>query len=178
MPQLPSKYPRGSASAKPATSRNRAWLQEAVRDKRVGLSKVHGPVSPANLMTKHVDHATQIRLLSFMSVESIAGRAETAPETGVCTEQIRSEESGPGADYIQEYTDVGCEEELWDWIHEMSDSEVETIADGVRIVHLPSGERKETTSTSRVGLPPGREKKHNVYKQKRFHRQQRRQGGY
>ena len=23
------------------------WLQEAVRDKRIGLSKVHGPVNPA-----------------------------------------------------------------------------------------------------------------------------------
>ena len=36
------------------------WLQEAVRDKRIGLSKVHGPVNPADLVTKHVDHAIQI----------------------------------------------------------------------------------------------------------------------
>ena len=36
------------------------WLQEAVRDKRIGLSKLHGPVNLADLMTKHVDHATQI----------------------------------------------------------------------------------------------------------------------
>ena len=57
------------------------WLQEAVRDKRIGLSKVHGAVKPADVMTKHVEHATQIRLLSLMSVEARVGRAEAAPET-------------------------------------------------------------------------------------------------
>ena len=55
------------------------WLQEAVRDKCIGLSKVHGPVNPADLMTKHVDHGTQIRLLALMSVEARLGRAESAP---------------------------------------------------------------------------------------------------
>ena len=54
------------------------WLQEAVRDKRIGLSKVHGPVNRADLMTKHVDHATQIRRLGLMSIEARAGRDETA----------------------------------------------------------------------------------------------------
>ena len=58
------------------------WLQEAVRDKRVGLSKVHGPFVPADLMTKHVDHVAQIRLLSLMGVETRMDRAESAPETG------------------------------------------------------------------------------------------------
>ena len=38
------------------------WLQESVGDKRIGLSKVHGPVKLADLMTQHVDLATQIRL--------------------------------------------------------------------------------------------------------------------
>ena len=51
------------------------WLQEAVRDKRIGLSKVHGLVNPAELMTNHVDHATQIRLLALMSVDARLGRA-------------------------------------------------------------------------------------------------------
>ena len=53
-------------------------LQEAVLVKRIGLFKVHGLVNPAYLMTKHVDHATQIRLLSVMGVEARVGRAETA----------------------------------------------------------------------------------------------------
>ena len=64
------------------------WLQEAVRGNRIGLSKVHGPVNPADLMTKHVDHATQIRLLALMDVETRLGRAETAPETGEVDEQM------------------------------------------------------------------------------------------
>ena len=64
------------------------WLQEAVRDNRIGLSKVHGPVNPADPMTKHVDHATQIRLLALMSIEARVGRAETAPETGEVDEQV------------------------------------------------------------------------------------------
>ena len=35
------------------------WLHEAARDKQIGLAKVHGSVNPADLMTKHVDHAIQ-----------------------------------------------------------------------------------------------------------------------
>ena len=66
------------------------WLQEAVCAKRIGLSKVHGPVNPADLMTKHVDHAIQIRLFSLMGVEARVGRAETAPETGEVGEQVCS----------------------------------------------------------------------------------------
>ena len=62
------------------------WLQEAVRDKRVGLSKVHGPVNPADLMTKHVDHGTQIRLMGLMSLEARTGRAESAPEIQMGTD--------------------------------------------------------------------------------------------
>ena len=69
------------------------WLQEAVRDKRVGLLKVHGPTNPADLMTKHVDHAAQIRQLSLMGVEARMGRAESAPETGEVDEQVCSVES-------------------------------------------------------------------------------------
>ena len=69
------------------------WLQEAVRDNRIGLSKVHGPVNPADLMTMHVHHAIQIRLLSLMGVEARLGRAETAPETGEVDEHVCSTES-------------------------------------------------------------------------------------
>ena len=90
------------------------WLREAVRDERIGLSKVLGPVNPADLMTKHVHHATQIRLLGFVSVEAGAGRAEPALETGVCTEQVCSVDSGPGGDYIEESDCIDGEEDFWD----------------------------------------------------------------
>ena len=55
------------------------WLQEAVRDKRVGLSKVHGPVIPEDLMTKHVGHVTHVMPLSLMSVEACIGRRRQPP---------------------------------------------------------------------------------------------------
>ena len=86
------------------------WLQEAVRDKRIGLSKVHGAVNPADLMTKHADHATQIRQHGLMSSEARAGRAETAPETAACTEQVCLVDSGPGDDASDEYNCIDSEE--------------------------------------------------------------------
>ena len=115
------------------------WLQEAVRDKRAGLSKVHGPVNPADLMTKHVDHAVQIRLLSLMGVEARMGRAETAPETGKVDEQVRLVDLCTAAlpypcpdpvltraDAGQELEEPECEitefdEKEIDWIHESID---------------------------------------------------------
>ena len=72
------------------------WLQEAVRSKRIRLFKVHGPVNLTDLLTKHVDHATQIRLLSLTGVEALVGRAETAPETGELDEQVCPVESATG----------------------------------------------------------------------------------
>ena len=65
-------------------------------------------------MTKHVDHATQIRLLSLMSVEARLGRAETAPETGNVDEQVCSIKSTAGEENIYECPDVDFEEELMD----------------------------------------------------------------
>ena len=93
-------------------------LQEAVRAKRIGLSKVHGPVNPADLMTKNVDHATQIRLLALMSVEARLGRAEAAPETGEVDEQVCSIDSA-----ARDYNEYECDsensdEDAFDWIYE------------------------------------------------------------
>ena len=87
------------------------WLQDA-GIKRVGLSKNRGPVNPADLMTKHGDHATQVRQLSLMIVETRAGRAESARETGVCAEQVFSVGSNIGDNDIQESTNAVCDEEL------------------------------------------------------------------
>ena len=57
------------------------WLQEVVRKKRIGLSKVLGSINPADLMTKHNDSSTMERLMGIMGLERRAGRAEVAPET-------------------------------------------------------------------------------------------------
>ena len=94
------------------------WLQEAVRDKRVGLSKVHGPVNPADLMTKHVDHGTQIRLLALMSVEARLGRAESAPDTGKVDDQVCSVESRTDIENEQECEINDSDEDALDWIDE------------------------------------------------------------
>ena len=94
------------------------WLQEAVRDKRIGLSKVHGPVNPADLMTKHVDHGTQIRLLALMSVEARLGRAESAPDTGKVDEQVCSVESTTDTENEHECEINDSDEDALNWIHE------------------------------------------------------------
>ena len=107
------------AWASSGTLRPRAfWLQEAVRAKRIRLSKVHGPVNPADLMTKNGDHATQIRLLALMSVEARLGRAETAPETGDVDEQVCSIDSAVQEDIEYECDSENGDEDAFDWIHE------------------------------------------------------------
>ena len=59
------------------------WLQQAIRQKRIGLSKVLGTVNPADLMTKYTDSSTLERLLVIMSLERREGRAEIAPHVEV-----------------------------------------------------------------------------------------------
>ena len=63
------------------------WLQQAVKQKRVGLAKVLGTINPADLMTKFTDAATIARLLQIMSLEVREGRAEIAPD-------VEKEDSG------------------------------------------------------------------------------------
>ena len=99
----------------------RLWLQEAARDKRIGLSKLHGPANPADLRTKHVDHSTQIRLLALMSVEARVGRAETAPETGEVDEQVCSGESATEEVKEHECERQNNDEEAIEWVHECMD---------------------------------------------------------
>ena len=109
------------------------WLQEAVRDKRIGLSKVHGPVNPADLMTKHVGHGTQIRLLALMGVEARLGRAETAPETGIVDEQVNSVESATEEEKEHECEFDSSDEEIFDWIHECMEVCGDEIATGRKL---------------------------------------------
>ena len=55
------------------------WLQQAVRNKRVGLAKVLGTMNPADAMTKALDSNTMNRLLDLMGLEKRDGRPEVAP---------------------------------------------------------------------------------------------------
>ena len=103
-----------------------------MRDKRVGLSKVHGPVNPADLMTKHVDHATQVRLLSLMGVEARIGRAESAPETGEVDEQVCSVESTDEGLEEPELEVIGRNETEIDWIDESIDTWLQESLIGFR----------------------------------------------
>ena len=122
------------------------WLQEAVRAKRIGLSKVHGPVNPADLMTKHVDHATQIRLLALMSVEARLGRAETVPETGEVDEQVCSVESATDEENDHECEIDNSNEDAFDWIHEC----MRVWGDEVTTDPLPVGGRRRTAKRDRA----------------------------
>ena len=56
------------------------WLQQAVRDKRIGLLKVKGTENPADLMTKFVDYATLEKLMGLMGLVVRTGRADSAPQ--------------------------------------------------------------------------------------------------
>ena len=93
-----------------------------MRDKRVGLSKVHGLVNPADLMTEHVEHATQVRLLSLMGVEARMCRAESAPETGEVDEQVCLVESTDEGLEVPERKAIELNETEIDWIDESIDT--------------------------------------------------------
>ena len=127
------------------------WLQEAVRDNRVGLWKVHGPVNPADLMTKHVDHATQIRFLSLMGVEARMGRAESAPETGEVDEQGGSEE--PGCEVIElNETEIDWIDESIDrWLHQ---SVIGFHGDAISLGHEIDTDARIGDSCGRRRRPP------------------------
>ena len=118
MLQRPLEWHKELAWASSGTVCRSLWHQEAARAKHIGLSKVHGPVNPADLMSKHVGHATQIRLLALMRVEARLGRAETAPETGEVDEHVCSID--PAAQEGNEYErDIeNSDEDAFDWIHE------------------------------------------------------------
>ena len=122
----------------------RLWLQELVLANRIGLSEVHGPVNPADPIAKHVDHATQIRLLALMGVEARLGRADTAPETGIVDEQVNSVESTTEEEKEHECEFDSSDEEVFDWIHEC----MEAWGDEVIAGPVPAG-RPETHSKKR-----------------------------
>ena len=56
------------------------WLQQALRKKRLGVSKVPGAENPSDLMTKHVDAKLLGEHARSMGCEFLEGRAELAPQ--------------------------------------------------------------------------------------------------
>ena len=56
------------------------WLQQALRQRRLGLSKVLGTENPSDLMTKHVDAKLLGEHVRSMGCEFEDGRAELAPQ--------------------------------------------------------------------------------------------------
>ena len=56
------------------------WLQQALRQRRLGLGKVLGTENPSDLMTKHVDAKLLGDHIRCMGCEFVSGRAELAPQ--------------------------------------------------------------------------------------------------
>ena len=56
------------------------WLQQAVRNKKIGILKVKGTENPADLMTKFTDFATLDKLCGVMGLQVRSGRAAAAAE--------------------------------------------------------------------------------------------------
>ena len=107
---------------------------------------MHGPVNRADLMTKHVDHGTQIRLLALKSVEAPLGRAESAPETGNVDDQVCSVESVTEKENGHECEIDSSDEETFDWIHEWMEVWGYEVATGP----LPRGGRRHTAKRDRA----------------------------
>ena len=56
------------------------WLQQALRQRRLGLGKVLGTQNPSDLMTKHVDSKLFNQHARCMGCDFMPGRAELAPQ--------------------------------------------------------------------------------------------------
>ena len=65
------------------------WLQQALRQKRLGLGKVLGTENPSDLMTKHVDAKTGEHHVQIMGLKFAEGRPELAPQV---VQQIEDED--------------------------------------------------------------------------------------
>ena len=61
------------------------WIQDKVRGGDVGLHKVHGPMNPADLMTKHLAAEDMRRHLETLCVKTALDRADTAPKLAKVT---------------------------------------------------------------------------------------------
>ena len=56
------------------------WIQDALRQRRMNISKVPGAGNPSDLMTKHQDAGTINKLMAMMGLAPRGGRAQSAPQ--------------------------------------------------------------------------------------------------
>ena len=56
------------------------WIQHKIREGELTVSKIAGVGNPADVLTKHVDHALMKKHLATMGLEYEGGRAALAPE--------------------------------------------------------------------------------------------------
>ena len=90
------------------------WLQQALRQRRLGLSKVLGTENPSDLMTKHVDAKLLGEHIHSMGCEFAEGRAELAPQVvqGIeDSEDNRTEDTVNTVEDDSEIASEGCESE-------------------------------------------------------------------
>ena len=95
----------------------RLWLQQAVRQKRLGIAKVIGTMNPADAMTKAVDSVTLERLLGLMSLERRSGRAEIAPNT----EKLDETEEVYAIEAFDDFVEDEVAEKLIEFQHATAD---------------------------------------------------------
>ena len=64
------------------------WLQQKEKNQEVRIEKIRGTVSPADLMTKHLDEQRLTKLCDLLSIKRTSGRSNSAPMLTVDTEYI------------------------------------------------------------------------------------------
>jgi len=55
------------------------WVQDVIKEKRLGVQKVPGVDNPSDVLTKHLDASTMSRHLTTLGFNDAKGRAHTAP---------------------------------------------------------------------------------------------------
>ena len=56
------------------------WIQDALREKRLGINKVPGTENPSDAMTKFLDGTTLMKMSDKMDCHFLEGRPESAPQ--------------------------------------------------------------------------------------------------
>ena len=56
------------------------WIQDALREKRLGINKVPGTEHPSDAMTKFLDGTALMKTLKMMKCDFLEGRPESAPQ--------------------------------------------------------------------------------------------------
>ena len=64
------------------------WLQQKEKNQELRIEKIRGTVSPADLMTKHLDGKRLVMLCELLSIKRIDGRPSSAPKLTIDTEYI------------------------------------------------------------------------------------------